>query len=291
MGFIHHVNVPDLCMFKCSMWILLVIYCYQNTECGPSFKPSVHRNYMPWVSSSSLSRSKPGVNIQCSNQIYQAILTRVARQPANSHRHLTAFVFRNREGREGEHTQEGGSLCKVLAYPKQPSSTGGGVHLRLYCHLLWWKETYTRLCMFRAGFHSEFCSELWPLVRDVSKNPSVVCYNCLAAAVGRGRAAAPLWPVTHVLLKLAVGKRSFFTPACSTKKCNDLDRKDCSYPDRNLEMRKGNWWIQNRHKFSWNSWYSVITWERDFSSLLWIKESENSFWLLHSSWQVSEPVD
>lgn len=110
MGFIHHVNVPDLCMFKCSMWILLVIYCYQNTECGPSFKPSVHRNYMPWVSSSSLSRSKPGVNIQRSNQIYQAVLTRVARQPANSHRHLTAFVFRNREGRGRAHSGRWKSL-------------------------------------------------------------------------------------------------------------------------------------------------------------------------------------
>lgn len=137
MGFIHHecqcsksVYVQVLHVGSVLLFSKLLIYCYQNSECGPSFKPSVHRNYMLRGSRSSLSRSNPCVNIQCSDQIYQAVLTRAARQPANSHTHthLTVFVFRNREVREGEHKQESGSLCKALAYPNQCASHRGGVH-------------------------------------------------------------------------------------------------------------------------------------------------------------------
>lgn len=145
---ITNLNVPDLCMFKCCIWVLLVIYCYQNSECGPSFKPPVHRDYMPWVLSSSLSISNSCVNIQCSDQIYQAILTRAAGQPANSQRHLTVFVFRNREVREGEHKQESGSLCKTLACAKQPSSDGGGVHFA--CVVIWCGEKKYTLNIYWA---------------------------------------------------------------------------------------------------------------------------------------------
>lgn len=74
----------------------------------------------------SLSRSSPCASIRCSAQICQAILTRVARQPANSHKHLTVFVSKSTEVREGECTEGSASLCKGTTYPKQPSGDGGG---------------------------------------------------------------------------------------------------------------------------------------------------------------------
>lgn len=111
MGFIHHecqcsksVYVQVLHVGSVLPFSKLLIYCYQNSECGPSFKPSVHRNYMLQGSRSSLSRSNPCVNIQCSDQIYQAVLTRAARQPANSHTHTHtphSFCFQEQRGERG----------------------------------------------------------------------------------------------------------------------------------------------------------------------------------------------
>lgn len=74
----------------------------------------------------SLSRSSPCVSIRCLAQICQAILTRVARQPASSHKHLAVFVSTSVEVREGERTRGSASLCKAATYPKQPSGDGGG---------------------------------------------------------------------------------------------------------------------------------------------------------------------
>lgn len=50
----------------------------------------------------------------------------MARQPANSHKHLTVFVSKSTEVREGECTEGSASLCKGTTYPKQPSGDGGG---------------------------------------------------------------------------------------------------------------------------------------------------------------------
>lgn len=61
----------------------------------------------------SLNRSSSCASIRCSAQICQAILTRVARQPASSHKHLTVFVSKSTVLREEYHKNESVGLCKA----------------------------------------------------------------------------------------------------------------------------------------------------------------------------------
>jgi len=82
----------------------------------------------------SLSRSSPSVSIRCSARICQAILTRVPRQPASSHKRLMVFVSKSTEVREGERAQGSASLCMATTHLKQPSGDGGGSPASLALH-------------------------------------------------------------------------------------------------------------------------------------------------------------
>lgn len=117
---LHVEFVGDLLLSKYRMFLVL----QSNQEC----REIACLGYQV----DSLSRSSACVSIRCSAQICQAILTRVSRQPANSHKHLTVCVSESVEVREGEHTQGSVSLCKARIYPKQPSSDGGGSQLCWY---------------------------------------------------------------------------------------------------------------------------------------------------------------
>lgn len=75
--------------------------------------------------------------------------------------------------------------------------------------------------------------------RGILRNSSSSMFLHSAAALGRPRAAAPPRPAALVLLKLLLGKANVWTFYTLQKKCIVSGRKDCSYPDRNLEKRKG----------------------------------------------------
>lgn len=95
--------------------------------------------------------------------------------------------------------------------------------------------------------------------RGISRNSSSSMFHCSAAAVEKKKGCSTSTTSdTCSAETVAVGKCKFLKPMWSTKKCTVLDRKDCSYPGRNLKRGEGNWWIRNRHKFAWNSWYSMI---------------------------------
>lgn len=111
---LHVGSVGDLLLWKYRMFLVL----HLDQEC----REIACLGYQ----AGSLSRSSPCVSIRCSAQICQAILTRVARQPANSHKHFTVFVSKSVEVREGECTEGSASLCKATTYPQQPSRDGGG---------------------------------------------------------------------------------------------------------------------------------------------------------------------
>ena len=101
---LHVGSVGDLLLSKYRMFLVLQL----NQEC----REIACLGYQ----AGSLSRSSPCGSIQCSAQICQAILTRVARQPANSQKHLMVFVSKSIEVREAERTQGSASLCKAMTY-------------------------------------------------------------------------------------------------------------------------------------------------------------------------------
>lgn len=111
---LHVGSVGDLLLPKYRIFLVLQL----NQEC----REIAYLGYQ----AGSLSRSSSCASIRCSAQICQAILTWLARQPASSRKHLTVFVSKSAEVREGEHTQGNVSLCKATIYPKQPPSDGAG---------------------------------------------------------------------------------------------------------------------------------------------------------------------